>query len=207
MPRDEFDVVGEYFQVKEHVGALVLFTPTEHLENVVTAFNPGGTDAMLTDLVVLHKDGEACEDEYDQSLIFQGALIAKLKSRVTITPSLDRDPVTGIVTEFETLTSKRVLGRIQRGEAKKGQSEPYIIGEVSDEDKDLARKYIAANPMPEPIKRKVKQYIETGPTQAVVQSDASPVQVRDEFGAAPAAQAPPAPQPDTDDDDPFAKGL
>lgn len=213
MARDEFDTAGEYFNVGENEGALVLFTPIEHVENIVTTFKPEGTDAVLTNVVVLHKDGAVCEDEYDDQLIFQGALIAALKKRLKSESSIDRDPVTGVVTESETIHSKRVLGRIGKGDAKKGQQAPYILLAVTDEDKALARAYIGDdNPMPAPLTRKVSQYIETGIGAAVTSADALKLAPtaggRDEFGAAPSGNGSPAPAPEADsEDDPWAKGL
>jgi hypothetical protein len=157
MARDDFDNAGEYVQIKDLEGELVLFTPTQYVEEVETSF--GTKDAVTTDLVVLSQDGQP---EHDEVMIFQGALIGTLKRRIKQTHSIERDPVTGVVTRFVTTTTKRVLGVIAKGEGKKGQNAPYVLVAATDEQKDLARKYMAANPTPEPVKRQISQYIETG---------------------------------------------
>jgi hypothetical protein len=117
--RDEFDSAGAYVAVKDLLGELVLFSPTEHVEEVQTDF--GTKDAVLTDLVVITAEGGPAE--YTDVMIFQGSLIGQLKRKIA--------------------GSKKLLGRIDKGEAKKGQNAPYILTAPSDEDKQLARDYLA----------------------------------------------------------------
>src|SRR6478735_2220653 len=117
--RDEFDSAGAYVAVKDLLGELVLFSPTEYVDEVATDF--GTKDAVLTDLVVITAEGSPAE--YTDVMIFQGSLIGQLKRKIA--------------------GSKKLLGRIDKGEAKKGQNAPYILTAPSDEDKQLARDYLA----------------------------------------------------------------
>lgn len=115
---DEFDSAGAYVAIKELVGELVLFTPTEHLSDVETDF--GKKDPVLTDLVVLSQDGQP---EYTDVMVFQGSLIGMLKRKIA--------------------SGRKVLGVVSIGEAKKGQNAPYILTQPDDAQKQMARDYLA----------------------------------------------------------------
>lgn len=115
---DEFDKAGSYVAIKDLLGELVLFTPTEHVEEVKTDF--GDKDAVITDLVVLSQDGTP---EYSDVMVFQGSLIGQLKRKIP--------------------TGRKLLGRIAKGEAKKGQNAPYILAAPSEADEQAARDYLA----------------------------------------------------------------
>ncbi|AMD42786.1 hypothetical protein SEA_XKCD426_45 [Streptomyces phage Xkcd426] len=116
---DEFDTAGSYVAVKDLLGELVLFTPTEYVEEVTTDF--GTKDAVLTDLVVLTAEGGPAE--YQDCMIFQGSLIGQLKRKIP--------------------ANRKLLGVIAKGEAKKGQNAPYILSAPTDEQKQVARDYLA----------------------------------------------------------------
>lgn len=120
MPKnDEFDSAGSYVAIKDLLGELVLFTPTEHVEEVQTDF--GTKDAVMANLVVLTAaDGPA---EYDDQMIFQGSLIGQLKRKIP--------------------GNRKLLGVIAKGEAKKGQNAPYILTAPTDEQKQMARDFLA----------------------------------------------------------------
>lgn len=117
---DDFDdpKTGDYVQVSDLVGHLVLWYPSEHRQGVQTQF--GEKDAVITDIVDL-TDGAT----YLGAMILQGALIGVLKRNAG--------------------TGRPVLGVVGKGEAKKGQAAPYILNPASDEQKATAREYIAAN--------------------------------------------------------------
>lgn len=115
---DEFDTAGEYVAIKDLLGELVLFTPTEHVEEVQTDF--GTKDAVVTDLVVLSQDDTP---EYTDVMVFQGSLIGQLKRKIP--------------------NGRKLLGVIAQGEAKKGQNPPYILTAPSDEQAQTARDYLA----------------------------------------------------------------
>lgn len=115
--KDEFDTAGSYVAIKDLLGELVLFTPTEYVEEVKTDF--GTKDAVTTDLVVLSQGGT----EYTDAMIFQGSLIGQLKRKIP--------------------GGRKLLGVIAKGEAKKGQNAPYILEAPTDEQKQMARDFLA----------------------------------------------------------------
>lgn len=117
--RDEFDTAGAYVAVKDLLGELVLFSPTEYVEEVKTDF--GDKDAVITDLVVLTAEGGPAE--YQDAMIFQGSLIGQLKRKIA--------------------GGRKLLGVIAKGEAKKGQNAPYILAAPDDAQKQVARDYLA----------------------------------------------------------------
>ncbi len=114
---DEFDTAGSYVAMKDLLGELVLFTPTEYVEEVQTDF--GTKDAVLTDLVVLSQGGT----EYSDVMVFQGSLIGQLKRKIP--------------------TGRKLLGVVAKGEAKKGQNAPFILEAPTDEQQQTARNYLA----------------------------------------------------------------
>lgn len=204
MSRGEFDVAGDFVEIKNLVGELVLFTPFEHIESMKTAFKDDA-DPVRADVTVFLADGEV--SEHDDSLIFQGALVARLKKALSYEKSIDRDPVTGIVTEYVTTTSRRVLGVIAKGEAQKGQSAPYVLSKPSPEQVALASAWSKANPAPAPVKRQVRQYLTDVNGATVNVTQAPPAPSNDPFAAKPVAapvvtEVPGTPSPDPDD--PFA---
>lgn len=201
MARDEFDNAGEFVKVADLEGHLVLFTPTKYVEEVQTSF--GESDALMTDVVVFNEDGSV--DEHDDVMIFQGALIGTLKRKLKTVHTIERDPATGVVTRYRDTTTRRVLGVLGKGEAKKGQSAPYILMPASDEQKAVARAYVAENPTPELPREMVSQYVDTGAPAAVPappQTVPVPAGGTDEF-AVPAKSAPAA-APFGASDDPWA---
>ncbi len=126
--RDEFDTPGAYVAMKDLMGELVLFTPTEHVEEVATDF--GTKDAVVTDLIVLTAEGGPAE--YTDVMIFQGSIIGSLKRKVPVYTN-------GVLTR----EGRKVLAVIGKGEAKKGQNAPYILIAPDDDQKQLARDYLA----------------------------------------------------------------
>lgn len=116
---DAFDSAGSYVAIKDLLGELVLFSPTEYVEEVKTDF--GTKDAVLTNMVVLTADGGPAE--YEDQMIYQGSLIGALKRKIP--------------------TGRMLLGVIAKGEAKKGQNAPYILDAPSDEQKQMATNYLA----------------------------------------------------------------
>lgn len=119
MTKDEFDNAGSYVSIKDLLGDLVLFTPTEYLEEVNTSF--GTKDAVMTDVVVLTAEGGPVE--HDDVMILQGSLIGQLKRKIP--------------------GGRKLLGVIDKGEAKKGQNAPYILTAPTDEQKQMARDFLA----------------------------------------------------------------
>lgn len=116
--RDEFDTASAYVAMKDLVGDLVLFTPTEHVKEVPTDF--GEKDAVVTDLVVLSQEGTP---EYLDVMVYQGKLIGRLKRKI-------RD-------------NRKLLGVIAKEEPKKGQEAAYILLEPDEAQMQMARDYLA----------------------------------------------------------------
>lgn len=138
--RDEFDAASAYVAVKDLLGELVLFTPTEHVEEVPTDF--GTKDAILTDLVVLTAaDGPT---EYTDALIFQGSLIGSLKRKLPVYSEPVAASQFGPAQPAQLVKEgRKLLGVIAKGEAKKGQNAPYILVAPDDAQKQMARDYLA----------------------------------------------------------------
>lgn len=100
---DEFDSAGSYVAIKNLLGELVLFTPTEYIEEVKTDF--GDKDAVMTDLVVLTAEGGPTE--YEDQMVFQSSLIGQLKVLDTISRQTkkmnDRDAYPELANQLEDL--------------------------------------------------------------------------------------------------------
>lgn len=124
---DEFDTAGAHVKIAELLGELVLFTPTEYVEEFQTEFRM--QDAVVTDLVVLSAENGPAE--YSDVMIFQGSLIGALKRKIP--------------------TGRKLLGVVAKGEAKKGQNAPYILTAPTDEQKELASRYLAGQKI-DPVK-------------------------------------------------------
>lgn len=197
MSRSEFDNAGSHVAIKDLEGETLLITPIEYLEEVATSF--GTKDAVSCDVVVLHDDGTFTE--HPETLIFQGALIGALKRRISKRNGLDRDPNSGVVTETVTTTVRRVLGVLAKGEAKKGQSAPFILNSATDDQVALANAYVAKYPAPAPVTRVVRQYIENA--QVVVNQPAASQSAPAAASASPVTTPAPVTTPEAD---PFAGG-
>lgn len=116
---DQFDSPSTGAKITEFEGLLLLCTPTEHREAIATAFGPA--DAVITDIVVL--DGPHAPLRETGVLVFQKALQGQLRPKIG--------------------TGRMVLGRLGRGQAKAGQSAPWILTEPTAEDQDAARAYLS----------------------------------------------------------------
>ncbi len=99
-------------------GSLLLVTVNGIEDNIPTTFGP--SSAVRADVVIL--DGETKGETFADTLIFPKVLQSQLKGHVG---------------------KSKVLGRLGQGQAKPGQSAPWILSEATDADKDVARKYLA----------------------------------------------------------------
>lgn len=117
--RDEFDIAGNHVPMKDLIGELVLFSPTEYVEEMNTVH--GVKDVVVADLVVLTADGGPIE--HPSALVFQGPLIGLLKRKIH--------------------TGRKVLGVVSLGEAKNGKQAPYRLAAPTDEQQQMARDYLA----------------------------------------------------------------
>lgn len=103
-------------------GTLLLFHVKAVESDVQTSF--GVAHPVRADVVVL--DGTDAGDTYDDTLVFPKALIGQLKSKV----------------------GGKVLGRLGQGAAKPGQSPPWLLSDATEDDKKVARGYLAKNAPP-----------------------------------------------------------
>lgn len=114
-------------------GQLLLVTPTEYVESISTSF--GDTDAVRVDFVVL--DGPDGPEEVEDTLVFQRILISAMKRQAAFNERNGVDPQTGY--------PKMILGVLAPNteKQKKGQDAPWDLLDPTDDQKTLARDYLA----------------------------------------------------------------
>lgn len=117
---EEFDTPSTGVKITDFEGCLLLVTPREQQEDIQTQYGPA--DAIRADVTVL--DGEH-RGEYTDLLIFQKQLQGQLRPKVG--------------------AERPTLGRLGRGEAKRGQSAPWILEDPTDDDKRTAHEYMRAH--------------------------------------------------------------
>lgn len=140
MSNDPFDTPSSGDRIQDLEGLLLLITPLEYLTEISTTF--GDTDAVDADVVVL--DAENGPVDYSSMRVFPFALVGTLKRAAKFNEANPAgDPATG--------RPKMVLGRLGKGEAKKGQSAPWVLQAPVDADKQLARDYLAKRPVDDPF--------------------------------------------------------
>lgn len=108
-------------KVTEFEGRLLLVTPTAYEEGIETQY--GAKDAVRASVVVIDEEAPEKSEKHDDVLMFQGRLIGQTK------------PFVG---------KGLVLGRLGKGEAKKGQSAPWMLEDPTDDDKVKGREYLAS---------------------------------------------------------------
>lgn len=116
---DQFDSPASGAKITDFEGMLLLCTPTSFIEGILTTFGPA--DAVETGVDVL--DGAKAGESHAAVRLFQKALIGQLRPKVG--------------------TGRMVLGRLGRGQAKAGQSAPWILLDPTDADKQTARTHLA----------------------------------------------------------------
>lgn len=110
---------GEGIQWGDHKGALLLIEVTGVESAMKTRF--GESDAVSANITVL--DGNGKDAHYESALIFPKLLVSQTKGQV----------------------GKKVLGRLGQGQAKSGQSAPWLLEEASAADVALAEEWVKAN--------------------------------------------------------------
>lgn len=108
-------------KVTDFEGNLLLITPTSHEQDISTDY--GTKDAVKANIVVINEDDPAKSIKHDDMLLFQARLISQTKGFIG---------------------QSLVLGRLGKGEAKKGQSAPWQLADATDDDKVKARAYLAS---------------------------------------------------------------
>lgn len=104
-------------QWADHKGALLLIEPISESIDVPTSY--GVTDAVKANVDVL--DGLGAGERYDETLIFPKLLCAQTRRAI----------------------GQRVLGRLGQGNAKPGQSAPWILEEATPSDERAAEAWLA----------------------------------------------------------------
>lgn len=102
--------------LKALLGSLLLVEVHSIETGIPTSF--GASDAVRADVAVL--DGDQAGETYNDTLVFPKVLQSQLKSRV----------------------GGKVLGRLGQGQAKPGQSAPWVLQEPTEADKQLATQWI-----------------------------------------------------------------
>lgn len=111
---------GDQCKPAEVLGHVLIIKPVQLRDGVPTA-NYGPKDAIEVDVVDLDQDGRV----FRNCLWFNGVLIGSLRSHV----------------------GELVLGRMAQGQAKPGQSAPFVLETVPEgEDKQRAQQWVNANP-------------------------------------------------------------
>lgn len=104
----------------DYKGALLMFDVKSVESDVQTSFGP--KDAVRADVTVI--DGDGAGDVFNDALIFPSVLIGQIRSAV----------------------GKKVLGRLEQGNAKPGQQPPWKLADPTEADKTAARAQLAKAP-------------------------------------------------------------
>lgn len=92
----------------DHRGALLLVEPLSFEAGIATSF--GITDAVRANVHVI--DGPGAGESFDDTLIFPKLLVSQTKNNV----------------------GQKVLGRLTQGQAKPGQSAPWLLEAATEAD-------------------------------------------------------------------------
>lgn len=98
-------------------GSLVLIEVLSVETGINTSF--GATDAVRANVSVV--DGDKKGERFDDTLIFPKVLQGQLKSRI----------------------GQKVLGRVTQGQAKPGQSAPWMLADASEADIKLGTEFLS----------------------------------------------------------------
>jgi hypothetical protein len=110
-------VGGDRLDLDELKGSLLLFSVHEQMPEMQTSF--GTSTPIRADLAVL--DGEHKGRTYTDTLIFPKVLQGNLRGSI----------------------GEMVIGRLGKGQAKAGQSAPWILEAATDADKQVGERYLA----------------------------------------------------------------
>lgn len=121
---DAFDSPSSGIKITDYEGQLLLVTPHEVEKDISTAYGPA--DAISCTIAVL--DGEDAGETFEAVRVFQKALQGQVRPKVG--------------------TGRMVLGRLGKGTAKSGQSAPWLLAEPTEEDKKVARDFLAKDDNP-----------------------------------------------------------
>lgn len=100
-------------------GALLIVDVKSVEENIATSF--GDSTAIRADVAVI--DGTQAGSSYPDALVFPKGLVSQLRPNV----------------------GRKVLGRLGQGQAKPGQSAPWLLTEATDADKQAGMAFLNRN--------------------------------------------------------------
>ena len=106
----------------DHKDALLLIEPLSFEAGMSTAF--GTSDAVRANVHVI--DGPGAGESYEDTLIFPKILASQTKNQI----------------------GQKVLGRLGQGQAKAGQSAPWLLNEATPEDIAKAEAWVKTNQAP-----------------------------------------------------------
>lgn len=112
---------GWSFTTDEHIGELFIVTPTERRENVPTDY--GTAEVIVCDVVHVNRKKPGKSEVHEDVYVFAKWIIGALR---------------------DSVGKARVLGVLAQGEAKKGQSAPWLLDDASASDETAAREALAA---------------------------------------------------------------
>jgi hypothetical protein len=98
-------------------GCLLVVEPVEVVKDIVTNFGP--TDAVRATVTVV--DGPKAGEKFEDTLVFPKVLQSQLNSRI----------------------GQKVLGRLGQGQAKPGQSAPWMLNPASPQDEQTAVTFLS----------------------------------------------------------------
>lgn len=105
-------------------GRLLLVQPLSDEKDIQTSF--GAANAVRANVTVI--DGPTAGEEYNDTLIFPKVLSSQVRGNCG--------------------TGRFNLGRLGKGNAKPGQSAPWMLADPTDADKDAARAHLASKTTP-----------------------------------------------------------
>lgn len=115
---------GEGIKWQDFNGALLLIEPKSAGEVIQTSY--GESEAVRADVAVL--DGPHAGATIADTLVFPKILQGQLKSQI----------------------GAKVLGRLGQGQAKPGQSPPWMLSEATPEDKQVGMQWLSQNATAQP---------------------------------------------------------
>lgn len=123
---DEFAAPeSDIWKITEADGGLLLVYPQSiEFKATMHSTTAAGDECIRARVVVIDEKKPAKSEVHNDVLIFQGVLIGNLRGAIP--------------------GKKKVLGRLGRGEASKGKSAPWILNAPTEDDKGVARAYLAS---------------------------------------------------------------
>lgn len=117
---DDFENPASRVKIQDFEGQLLLITATEILRNIQTTYGPA--DCTVIDMTVLDEQ-TGSGYEHIGIRVFPRVLQEQLRPKVG--------------------TGRRTLGRLTQGTPKQGQDPPWMLADPTENDKAIARKFLA----------------------------------------------------------------